>query len=170
MSRFYNDMLTGAVFSPCRGWRYSLWRNWAGGEMSNRIAFIGLNPSTADEFENDPTVTRCIRRAKRLGYFGMFMLNACAYCATDPYDMMAAPDPIGVDNMDALTEIGRAVGLVVACWGVHCVPLHEDLICQAINRPIYCLGKTKAGRPRHPLYLKNDQPLELFWEPGQEAS
>jgi len=166
MTNFFGTTTSGAAFSPCRTWRYSLWRNWSVGEPEKIIAFIGLNPSTADEIESDPTVTRCIRRAQRLGFYGMFMLNAYAYRATDPADMKAFHSPIGEDNMAALTDVGRRVGCVVAAWGVHCDPAHGMRICEAINREIHCLGRTKDGRPRHPLYLKNDAPLVPFWKPG----
>ena len=148
-------------------YRYSLWRRFTSRDcpLSQMIAFVGLNPSTADEWKNDPTVERCERRARRLGYDGMLMMNAYAYRSTDPRGLKEASDPVGPHNIEALVEICRQVRTVVACWGVHCSESHEWFICRAMDREIHCLGVTAAGRPRHPLYLRNDQPLELFWRP-----
>jgi hypothetical protein len=93
---------SGAIFSPCRKWRYVLWRIWEPVdkflEGERMIVFIGLNPSTADEHKNDPTVSRCVRMARDWGFPGMFMLNAFAYRATDPQVMKVAMGPVGAMN------------------------------------------------------------------------
>lgn len=157
----------GADFSPCRTWRYALWRHWDWQGHANCVAFIGLNPSTADETQDDPTIRRCIRFAKRWGYGGMYMLNAYAYRATDPNDMKRAADPLGPGNLEAMGYYRSRVGLIVAAWGVHCEPSHEARVCNAIGRVVHCLGKTKHGRPKHPLYLRSDTEPEVFWEPQQ---
>ena len=153
---------SGAEFSECRTWRYALWRRWD--RQLSQVMFIGLNPSTADETADDPTIRRCIRFAKDWGYGGLLMMNAFAFRATDPRDMKAAKNPIGPGNDEALKFRQTQVGLIVAAWGAHCSPQRERAVCEIIGRPIHCLGKTKDGRPKHPLYLRADSKPELFWK------
>ena len=158
---------SGAEFSECRAWRYVLWRRWD--RQLDQAMFIGLNPSTADEREDDPTIRRCIRFAKDWGYGGLLMMNAFAFRATDPKNMKAAKDPIGPRNDEALKFRQSQVGLIVAAWGAHCSPQREREVCEIIGRPIHCLGKTKDGRPKHPLYLRANSKLELFWKCAEKA-
>lgn len=145
---------SGADFSPCRKWRYVLWRQWGAGDRF--VSFIGLNPSTADETKNDPTVTRCINYAKRWGFDGMYMLNIFAYRATDPRDMKAVPDPVGPGNDAALLEYWARSEITVAAWGVH--GAYRDRAASVRRRiaGLHCLGITKDGNPKHPLYLKSE--------------
>ena len=157
----------GAEFSPCRTWRYALWRRWDWQGYANQVMFIGLNPSTADETEDDPTIRRCINFAKSWGYDGLLMMNAYAFRATDPRKMKAAADPIGPGNDEALAYRAKQVGLVVVAWGAHGTPEREKRVCNVIARQIQCLGKTKTGRPKHPLYLRADTQLTTFWEPRE---
>lgn len=159
----------GAEFSPCRTWRYALWRQWDWQGYGNQVMFIGLNPSTADERADDPTVRRCIRFAQHWGYGGMLMMNAFAFRATDPKDMLTAEDPVGPGNDEALAYRRSQVGLIVAAWGVNCPQEREQRVCEVIGQPIWCLGKTKQGRPKHPLYLSRDTRRELFWTPPDEG-
>jgi len=105
-----------AVFSPCRTWRYVLERVWWPRDQ-HRVPFLGLNPSTADEIEDDPTVRRCLGYAKQWGFGGMIMLNIFAFRATNPRVMKAAADPVGPDNDGCLTTVANRVTLVVAAWG-----------------------------------------------------
>jgi len=153
------------MFSSCRVWRYSLWRRWGGTVNRPLVAFVGLNPSTADETQDDPTVRRCIQFAKDWGFAGMFMLNAYAFRATDPRVMQAAPDPEGPANNSTLAYWGEHVDLIVAAWGNHCTDERQAEICKVIGRPIHCLGTNKTGKPKHPLYLSSNTTTELFWEP-----
>ena len=153
----------GAVFSPCEKYRYMMWRTW--GELDGpRMMFIGLNPSTATESVEDPTVRRCIRFAKDWGYAGMFMMNAFAFRATDPKKMQASVDPNGPRNNDAILEASQQSRLIIAAWGVHCPVPREREICAIVGRPIHCLGWTKGGRPRHPLYVRADEPVRMFYD------
>lgn len=164
MSQLFKiDIEKGADFSECRTWRYALWRSWDWQGFANQVMFVGLNPSTADETEDDPTIRRCIGFAKAWGYGGIIMMNAYAFRATDPKDMKAAIDPIGPENDEALSHRRKQVGLVIAAWGVHCDPERERQVCEMLGSPVMCLGKTKAGRPKHPLYLRADTKPEVFW-------
>ncbi|WP_017302616.1 DNA N-6-adenine-methyltransferase [Nodosilinea nodulosa] len=142
---------SGALFSECRTWRYGLWRIWD--ESLPMVAFCGLNPSTADEENNDPTVRRCINFAKSWGFGGMFMLNAYGFRATLPKDMKAAADPVGPDNDKWLAYFAERSEMVIAAWGAHCSFNREAEVYELLKPNVYCLGTTKAGHPKHPLYL-----------------
>lgn len=164
-NRECETVVKGAEFSECRTYRYALWRDWDWQSYGNRVMFIGLNPSTADETEDDPTIRRCIGFAKSWGFGGLVMMNAYAFSATDPKVMKAADDPVGPGNDEAFGYRQTQCGLIVAAWGAHCTPEREKEVCNAIRKPIYCLGTTKAGRPKHPLYLRADTERQLFSSP-----
>ena len=144
-----------AAFSPCRRYRYSLWRNWRGllPNANGYAMFVGLNPSTADETNDDPTVSRCIAFAQAWGYEGLCMTNAFAYRATYPSDMMAVDDPVGPDNDRTLVDLAETAGVVVAAWGVHGSHLGRDIAVRALFKRLHVLRLTKNGHPAHPLYL-----------------
>lgn len=142
-----------AIFSPDRAFRYTLRRVW--GDVSNQgfAAFVGLNPSTADEVKNDPTVRRCIQYAKDWGYGGMFMLNIFAYRATDPKVMKQQPEPIGPDNDYWLQTVSREAAITVAAWGTHGDHLQRGKAVKALLPNLHYLRLTQDGSPGHPLYL-----------------
>ncbi len=151
-----------ANFSPCRTWRYTLHRSWAdkplfGPVSPGIVMFIGLNPSTADEVTNDPTVRRCIGFARAWGYSSFIMTNIFAFRATYPRDMKAAHDPVGPDNDKWLIECAREAALVVAAWGND--GAYRDRSRQVVEMmegagvQLMCLRMTKAGEAEHPLYL-----------------
>lgn len=150
---------SGAEFSDCKKYRYTLWRRWSSGPV---VMFIGLNPSTADETNDDPTIRRCIGFAKRWGFGGMFMMNAYAFRATLPKDMKRQKDPVGPGNDAAILRVSRLANLIVGAWGVHCETSRESRVCEIVGCNVFCLGKTKGGRPRHPLYLNSLTQLEVF--------
>lgn len=153
-----NPIRPPAIFSPCRRYRYVLWREW---DMHNPsyAMFIGLNPSTADETLDDPTVRRCIRFAKEWGYGALCMTNAFAYRSTNPEEMKQQSDPVGIDNGTWLKVNSLEAGVVVAAWGIHGTHMDRDKEVKRILSGLLCLGKTKGGQPRHPLYLKSDTKL-----------
>lgn len=142
-----------ADFSPCRAYRYRLIRRWADAPMLN---VIGLNPSTADETVDDPTIRRCIGFARSWGYGGLVMTNLCAFRSTDPQGLIAAEAPCGPMNDAWIRQEATASGLVLAAWGAHPVAIHQgrrvrgDVLSDVI---LHCLGTTKFGAPRHPLYM-----------------
>lgn len=158
------DAMHGAVFSPCRAYRYVLWRRWAKGPP---LVFVGVNPSRADATDNDPTITRCIGFAHAFGYGALLMVNAYAYIATNPDALWTAPDPVGPDNDYTLRQLRHRVGsVVVAAWGVNCPRDRERQVLELIGGPVFCLGKTKDGYPRHPLFVRGDAELISYWTPG----
>jgi len=144
--------MQGAVFSRDRVHRYWLWRTFDRG--IGRVAFIGLNPSTANEVRDDPTVSRCIRYAQEWGFGRLDMLNVFAFRATDPKEMRAAPDPVGPDNDEWLLGITGEVDLVVAAWGTHAAHLGRGPQVRELlgGIQLHHLGLTRGGYPYHPLY------------------
>jgi hypothetical protein len=141
-----------AYFSACRTWRYLLTRQWDEGGM---VAFIGLNPSTADEMRDDPTVRRCINFARSWGYGKLAMLNLYAFRATDSRVLLKSPDPFGPDNNKVIGEVVADADLVICAWGNPGHGIRAARVLDIIAQP-HCLGVTKLGAPRHPLYVPAD--------------
>ncbi|MCK9635995.1 MAG: DUF1643 domain-containing protein [Methylobacter tundripaludum] len=146
-----NETLGSTTFSPCRTYRYTLWRDWTGGE--GYAMFVGLNPSTADETQDDPTIRRCAAYARAWGYSGLCMVNLFAYRATKPADMMRAIDPIGPDNDVHLQTLAKTAGVVVAAWGANGTHKGRDAGVRKMLQHLHYLKLTKNGHPGHPLYL-----------------
>lgn len=141
----------GAVFSPCRRYRYALHRVW---EPARGVAmFVGLNPSTADEKADDPTIRRCIAFARAWGFGALCMTNLFAYRATQPADMLAQDDPVGPENDEYLQALAATAGVVVAAWGVHGTHGGRHSAVRAMLPSLHYLRLTKDGHPGHPLYL-----------------
>lgn len=146
-----NEELT--IFSPCRTYRYTLWREWVGGK--GYVMFVGLNPSTADETKDDATIRRCIGFAKAWGYSALCMTNLFAFRATKPKDMKAAADPVGPDNDKHLGRLAQRAGVVVAAWGADGTYRGRNTeVLAMLDQTLHCLSLTKDGHPGHPLYLK----------------
>jgi hypothetical protein len=159
-------MHKGAYFSPDRVYRYMLYRDWASWSNMRTLVVIGLNPSTADENDDDPTIRRCIGFAKREGCGRLVMLNLFALRATDPRVMKAHRDPIGAENDAVIRHWTRDEcdwsSIVVAAWGVHGVHMGRSVTVRLLTPQLYCLGVTQTGQPRHPLYLHGDAPLVRY--------
>jgi len=157
------DLVT--QFSPCREYRYTLWRQWRKDELFiNRdriryVQFIGLNPSTADETNDDPTIRRCIAFAQGWGFDAMCMTNLFAFRATDPRNMKSHSKPIGDDNDRWLVAISRQAEKVIACWGNHGQFMARDRDAISLLQPMFCFGLTSEKQPKHPLYLRKDAQL-----------
>lgn len=147
-------MDTGATFSACNQYRYRLWRYWS---AEPAVLFLMLNPSTADETVNDPTVERCQRRAKAMGAGGLQVANIFALRSTDPAALYTAADPVGQDNDAAILAAANECAQVICAWGVHGeYQGRGDAVLAMLGGAgvtPHCLGTTKAGHPRHPLYV-----------------
>jgi hypothetical protein len=151
-----------AVFSEDRKYRYTLVRKFASG--TGVVNFILLNPSTADETKNDPTVRRCMGYAASWGFETLIVTNIFALRSTDPNALYLEADPVGPDNDRWIMTCAKAAILVVAGWGAHGILNHRsfDLRHSLRSFKVRCLGKTKDGEPRHPLYLPaNAQLIDL---------
>ena len=149
------DAASLAVYSDCEAYRYLLERVWDGAK--GRVVFVMLNPSTATETANDPTVERCERRARALGFGGFAVGNIFAFRATDPKRMRAVADPVGPANDAALLAMAAAADRVICAWGTHGLHLRRGAAVEGLLRasdvPLYHLGLSKAGLPKHPLYI-----------------
>ena len=148
-------------YSPCETYRYGLSRTWDTALPS--MLFLMLNPSTADEFRNDPTVARCETRARRMGYGTVLIANIFAFRATKPEDLKRASDPEGSENDAVLWEWAGKADMIIAAWGVH--GSHRNR-CRDMARVLpdatHQLGLTKQGHPRHPLYVSFSKQPDLW--------
>jgi len=159
-----DDAPSVAVYSDCERYRYLLTRTW---DPSGRKAlFVMLNPSTATELQNDPTVERCERRARALGFGAFRVTNIFAWRDTDPKAMRAAADPIGPENDTALSQSAPWADQIIAAWGTHGAHLNRgpavEGLLRASGQPLYHLGLSKAGHPKHPLYISYTQQPQLW--------
>lgn len=158
-----NYLNASATISECGLYRYTLARTWDEGKPP--VVFCMLNPSTADSTQDDPTIRRCVGFAKKWGFGGLAVVNLFAFRATKPEDMVRAADPVGPEN-DAHIKAAAKGRLVICAWGLFALPdrlkaVHArprailDLI-RSVDGDPRCLGLTKNGRPKHPLYLRAD--------------
>ena len=148
---------TGAEFDPTGVYRYSLWREWDA--RAPAVAFVMLNPSTADAARDDPTIRRCASFARSWGYGSLEVVNLFAYRASEPKRLRQTPDPIGPANDDYLVDAADRVQTVVVAWGVHGTIMDRGLEVFRLlagRSQLHCLGFTQAGQPRHPLYIRRE--------------
>ena len=149
---------SSATISACGTYRYTLDRWWGNDGVS--AVFVMLNPSTADADQDDPTIRRCLGFARAWQCDYLTVVNLFALRSTDPAALLAHPDPIGPENDDAIMKAVACADYVVAAWGVHgSIRGRGVAVRQLILKPLRCLGLTKSGHPRHPLYVRADQPL-----------
>jgi hypothetical protein len=171
-----------AVISECGTYRYALWRCWMTGD--GQVLFVMLNPSTADASKDDPTIRRCVGFAQRWGYASVAVGNLYGYRATKPADLSRADNPVGEasprrfgsiyrnENDNWLRKLALQSRRVIAAWGANEGPCSTRAaevtdILAAYAGPIDALGFTKAGKPRHPLYVKGDVELLSFPAPPE---
>jgi len=161
-----------AEFSEDRVYRYLLSREW---DVGPKLNFIMLNPSTADENFNDPTIERCMRRAQRWGYGSIVITNLFALRSTDPHGLYEAEDPIGPDNDNWIVEASRQSDLIICAWGSFVARFRDGRrqrskqVVELLNgRKVMALKVSKSGEPSHPLYVNYDiKPEE--WRPYETA-
>lgn len=145
-------MKKDAILSDDRKYRYILSRTWD--EIKPIVLFIGLNSSTADENEDDPTSRKCINFAKNWGYGGILMANLFALRSTNPQGLYSELNPIGIDNDFYIKDSANKADIIIACWGNHgSFRNRSQEVCKLINS-LYCLDTNKSGEPKHPLYIK----------------
>ncbi len=157
---------SNATFSECGRYRYTLTRTW--GDPAPAVLFVMLNPSTADADVDDPTIRRCIGFARRWGYDTLHVGNLFAYRATDPRLLGKIDAPVGPDNDDWLEQLAAQSRIVVCAWGADPAAERRGTeVAEQLRRlrsPLWALGLTKDGHPRHPLYVKGDATLIRFEE------
>jgi hypothetical protein len=160
-----NDLfdLKGALLSECCNHRYSLYRIWD--IEKPYILFIMLNPSTADHFNDDPTIRRCINFAKDWGYGGLFVGNLFSYRATNPNELKELTDDkiIGIDNDVQLAAMASKCEKVVFAWGdIDKRFTYREAKVISMFKGSFCIALSKSNHPRHPLYLRSDTRLIPF--------
>jgi hypothetical protein len=152
-----------AVISGGGRYRFHLSRRWGDGVA---MIFVMLNPSTADASIDDPTIRRCVGFARRERFDAVEVVNLFAYRATDPRELDHCLDPFGEENADYLDRAissSLSTGAPIVCaWGTGSSGVVFVPRAQRAGVDLYCLGVTKHGFPRHPLYVKADEPLEIF--------
>ncbi|PPB82564.1 hypothetical protein LV82_00502 [Albidovulum inexpectatum] len=163
-----DDLRSEALYSPCGTWRYRLTRRWGAGRL---VTFILLNPSTATERADDPTLARCVSRARALEAGGVCVVNLFALRATDPRALRQHPDPIGPKTDGVLLRAARQAGMLICGWGNHGALRGRDAqvrsMLQAIGVPLFHLGLTANGQPRHPLYVRLET-APILWHDSSE--
>lgn len=151
----------GAELSPCGKYRYRLWRLWDANLTRGRVCWIMLNPSTADGDQDDPTIRRCVGLSKSWGFSGIRVVNLFAYRATNPKvireGLKTGLDVVGPANREKICLVASGANMVIAAWGSHGAISErrwdtiKDLHTFGIS--LMCVGLTKFGHPKHPLYV-----------------
>lgn len=157
---------SGAILSPCGSFRYLLWRRWSKWHplLEGDMAFLMLNPSTADALKDDPTIRRCIGFAKREGCGGIKVVNLFAYRSPSPKDLLSAPDPVGPENNEYIIRQVYPGRPIILAWGSvdkkHGSRVDEVMgILHENGWNLWCLGTNSDGSPKHPLYLSRNCPI-----------
>lgn len=150
-----------ACFDRTRTFRYTLYRIWD--PALPLVTFVGLNPSTADENEDDPTIRRCMGFARNWACGVLLMTNLFAFASTCPEFLFTAKDPVGPDNDQWLRRVARQSSLVIAAWGNHGKHLNRYVQVQKFFPQLHYLRFNLSGQPSHPLYLPG-RLLPAVWE------
>ena len=152
---------TGAIFSDDRKYRYALWRLWS---MTRKpLMFIGLNPSTATEITNDPTVVRCMTRAAKNGFGGLLVANLYAFVSSNPNVLTGEEENyVGKDTDEYILSMSKMAEVVVCGWGSFpAVNGRADAVLKMVQDP-HCLGVNMDGHPKHPLYISYDKQIMKY--------
>lgn len=153
-----------ADISSCGLYRYRLGRTW---DLAKPVVtYVMLNPSTADALKDDATIRSCMRLARSWDYGGICVVNLFAWRATEPKELAKADDPIGPRNNAAIREAAARSDFTICAWGAHKMAKGRVQNVLSLIRSekqfAHCLGKTKAGSPKHPLYIKTGTMPELY--------
>ena len=156
-------MIKTAEISPCGRYRYLLTRSWD--ESSGQCVFIMLNPSTADGWQDDPTIRRCIGFARAWGYGTLQVVNLFAWRATDPREIgncyEAGGDPVGPESDKYISLTVARAEFTVCAWGAQGIERGQEVRRILSAAKLHHLGLTQRGMPKHPLYLRKDtKPIE----------
>ncbi len=156
-------MIRTADFSPCGRYRYRLSREWASGK---RVCGLLLNPSKASNVRDDSTASTFVSFSKRWGCGGFSIVNLFGLIATDPMALVTDPEPVGPDNDRFIVETVAAADLVVCAWGTRVPTAHAARAAEVLallgTVPLWCLGTTANGSPKHPLRIAHATPLVPF--------
>ncbi len=172
--------MTGATISPCGKYRYRLWRERPPdlfvAPSLDRLGWIMCNPSKADADTDDQTMCQVMTFSWCFGFAELEVVNCYAYRATKPKDLKRRirddEDAIGPNNTLAILAMMKQCDHIVCAWGANVSEQRAQDVLQILRRApsqptLHCLGTTKSGAPKHPLYLAGDTPLQPF---GHEAN
>lgn len=162
MKSLFVDDATGAFFSPCRTWRYKLWRVWD--DRKPLVNYLMLNPSIADADFNDNTVKGAIERSRRAGFGGIIVTNLFALVSTDRNVLFGAADPVGPQNDVSILSGASRCQMTVCGWGEYGGIKDRDkaVLKLLAGRELHALNVNKDGRPTHPLYIGYDVKPKMF--------
>ena len=150
-----------AILSECGTYRYLLQRSWD--VQLQAVCFIMLNPSTADDKKDDPTIRRCIGYAQKFGYGSLYVVNLFALRATNKTEIQTTENPIGPENDQWIEQLSKKTDCIIAAWGNDGKYLNrsQDILKKLSQegRIVYCLKISKQNEPCHPLYLKKESVL-----------
>ena len=151
-----------AIIDKTKKYRYMLKRQWGKGERF--VNFIMLNPSTADDKVDDPTIRRCISFAKRWEFEGIYVTNLFALRATDPEELKSAENPVGKENNLHLADIANKSDKIILSWGNKGLFMGRDKEVLEIlkDKEKYCLEISRTGQPKHPLYVHSNVKPIIF--------
>lgn len=153
---FADPAASGAMFDAARRYRYRLWRRWSDGPL---IVWMMLNPSTADERDPDPTLTRCRNFSAQWGFGSLEIVNVYAFRSAHPKDLWTIDDPVGPLNDKIIENAFRRADKLMLGWGNNAKSHDVARVCAIMNRvgiEPFCLKITEQGQPWHPLYLAAD--------------
>lgn len=159
-----------AVFSAAHTYRYSLDRSWGEQNFDGvGTLWVMLNPSTADARRDDPTLRKVIGFTKRFGDSRLRVVNLYGFVATKPADLFRTENPVGPENDAHIALAAGAATRIVLAWGAE--PPHPERVRTVLAilrrnggaQPLYCLGRTRGGDPRHPVRLAYATELEVFY-------
>lgn len=153
-------MLSDAIVDSTGAYRYLLFRSWDA--SLPHICFCMLNPSTADSSADDATIRRCMGFARSWGGGSISVINLFAYRATSPKELKLISDPVGRWNFCFIHLVSQQASINVAAWGSQGVQLHQNIHVLPLLKNPLCLGLTKAGHPKHPLYVSADTQLRPY--------
>lgn len=157
-----------AVISDCGKYRYQLSRALPSRPRDGlSTLFVMLNPSTADAHQDDPTIRRCMGFANRFGSVSLVVANLYGLRATDPTGLWRVEDPVGPNNDHWLTYLLQNHRSAICAWGANARSDRVIKFCEMAEEAgakLWCLGTTKDGSPRHPLYLRKDAKMQE-WPP-----
>ena len=158
-----------AFFDKDKIYRYLLYRKW--GNSNKKITWIMLNPSTADETVDDPTIRRCIRFAKQFGATELDIVNLFAYRSTNPKNLYHIANPIGKENDTYIIKSLETSFIVILGWGNHGKLLNRSKevisnLLKPYNDKVFALKILKNGEPGHPLYIPYSAKLQNIFTEG----
>lgn len=172
MNTLFPETRSSAVLSSCKSYRYVLEREWS---SAPRVHFVMLNPSTADADQDDATIWKCMRFARRWGAGGILVYNLFALRATDPKALRVHEDPVGPGNDAALAVLAESVrasaGRLIAGWGTMGAFRERDRAVMKIlqGARVEALALNTDGSPKHPLYVKGAAVPFVYTLPGPSS-